>query len=307
MPSSTSDTRTSQHRVLHHRDDPNKKVTAYLNSFFTESQIKDQRSKEGVWTRKICCGTSRSLYCPICCSLLVPEDCKKPAPVQLPFDLDIILTDRRGSSSGLHAVTLTEPGSVNLVDYEGGDAMPRYNNHADEDAVGRQSFLLYPLEGESCALSDVAPCIAKLVVLDCKWTKSSIKEHPELHKLQKVHLTNPPSESYFWRWHSAGPGMLSTIEAIYTAAVEVATYHQGFECKQSDEESLLSLLWIFGLIRVAAANTARKNGKPMPFSDTDKEERRKRLSYIGTEKHKRDKEKGKILKLEAAKGKQEIL
>lgn len=189
MPSSTSDTRTSQHRVLHHRDDPNKKVTAYLNSFFTESQIKDQRSKEGVWTRKICCGTSRSLYCPICCSLLVPEDCKKPAPVQLPFDLDIILTDRRGSSSGLHAVTLTEPGSVNLVDYEGGDAMPRYNNHADEDAVGRQSFLLYPLEGESCALSDVAPCIAKLVVLDCKWTKSSIKEHPELHKLQKVFHT----------------------------------------------------------------------------------------------------------------------
>mmetsp|Transcript_22965 Transcript_22965/g.34454 ORF Transcript_22965/g.34454 Transcript_22965/m.34454 type:complete len:126 (-) Transcript_22965:420-797(-) len=123
----------------------------------------------------------------------------------------------------------------------------------------------------------------------------------------QVHLTNPPSESQFWRWHSAGPGMLSTIEAIYTAAVEVATFHQGFECEQSEHELLLSLLWIFGLIRVATANTARKNGKPLPFSDTDKRERQARLSYIGTEKHKQDKEKGRILKLETAKRKQEIL
>mmetsp|Transcript_8076 Transcript_8076/g.11992 ORF Transcript_8076/g.11992 Transcript_8076/m.11992 type:complete len:208 (-) Transcript_8076:1116-1739(-) len=177
----------------HNHHDPNERVTTYLNSFFTESQEKDQRNKEGLWTRKICCGTSRSLYCPICCRLLVPEDCKKPAPVQLPFDLDIILTDRRGSSSGLHAVVLAEPGSVNLVDYEGGDAMPIYENEGE-------TFLLYPVEGESCALSDVAPRMSKLVVLDCKWTQPSIKEHPELCKLQKVLNKSDVSCFFVYSW-----------------------------------------------------------------------------------------------------------
>ena len=62
--------------------------------------------------------------------------------------------------------------------------------------------------------------IDRLIVLDIKWTRKHKDIPLSLHKIQKVHLVSPPTTSHFWRWHNAGQGCLSTIEAIYFASME---------------------------------------------------------------------------------------
>eukprot|EP00957_Ditylum_brightwellii_P030516 2311353-Ditylum_brightwellii.AAC.1 len=143
--------------------------------------------------------------------------------VQLPFDLDIILDDRRNSSTGLHAVVMLgasnesnkNHNNVSLIDNARDDTIPPYNTN-------NNTYLLFPSK-DSIPLSSVSTTITKLVVLDCKWTKSSLLQHPNLqhYNIPHVHLSNPPDKSYFWRWHKEGKGMLSTIEAIYYASLDV--------------------------------------------------------------------------------------
>lgn len=107
-----------------------------------------------------CCGSSQSLYCKFCCRLLVPDNLLPPPislrrrfegdcveidsghnlenmgdvenkhgvkdgreserPLRIPFDLHIILDDRRGGSTGLHAVALLGE---------------RYGNHSEEEKL----------------------------------------------------------------------------------------------------------------------------------------------------------------------------
>lgn len=64
------------------------------------------------YPRKWCCGTSRSLYCSECGSLLIEKEhwptSIQLGQLQLPFDLDVILSDRRRSATGFHALVLIE-------------------------------------------------------------------------------------------------------------------------------------------------------------------------------------------------------
>jgi DTW domain-containing protein YfiP len=202
---------------------------------------------------------------------------------QLPFNLHIILHDKRKAATGIHAVVLDRASphanQVTLIDIERDEAIPEYSNP-------KQTFLLFPSE-DSIPLSSVKDDISTLVVLDCKWTRTSSREHPGIASLPKVHLSRPPTRSNYWRWHSAGPGMLCTIEAIYEAATEVA-----------DTNNYLHLLWLFGLQRSYISRARTKSGDDLPFAHHSKEDQHMLRRTKGTEKQVKDKEKGKILKLQ---------
>lgn len=124
-------------------------------------------------------------------------------------------------------------------------------------------------------------------------------------------MTFPPEQSYFWRWHNAGRGMTSTIEAIYYAAVETfqkkhqnllkyrSFSEQDVTNSEIDQSNLIHLLWIFGHQRVAAYKGSQKEGKPPPWSAEGKELQRILRKQKGTWKQQRDKEVGKLLKEES--------
>lgn len=237
-------------------------------------------------------------------------------PITLPFHLHIILDDRRGSATGLHAVALMngqldnniitkdhvactqscvplKSDSVMLIDLAT-DKMPKY-----QDSDG-STFLLFPSPGESVPLAHVASKVRTLVVLDCKWTKSKIcRQDKDLLSLQKVHLSSPPQQSAYWRWHNAGPCMLSTIEAIYYAAIEVMQKKHEYLLEkgeisisdsENDQNNLIHLLWLFGHQRAATFKSAQTAGIPAPCTDEGKEKQRAMRKQKGTWRQLRHKE-----------------
>ena len=244
-----------------------------------------------------CCNSSRSLYCPECCALLVEPD-NRPPPISLPYKLDIVLDEKnRAKSTGIHAKCLMNAqqrseestNSCALYDLERGDGLPNFNEES-----GGGTYILFPVPGESVPLASVASDIDRLVVLDCKWTKSSCKDRLQLRDLPKVHLTHPPEESYFWRWHSEGPGMISTIEAIYYASMEVAEHKEGV--LKDEKEKLIHLLYLFAEQRISIQRSCKISGESLPYGEKGKEEQRALRRYKGTAKQARDKEMGRLLK-----------
>ena len=326
-------------------------VEQYLNSFDGKTSF----------PRSTCCNSSRSLYCKECCRLLVPDDAlprpiylrrnngavngnsvddssntvhggKPQRPLMLPFNLHIILDDRRGSATGLHAVALlnnegemsTQPdddslGSVALIDVANGGIVPNYSR-CDQSCTSVDTttetnneqtdttFLLFPSPGESVPIESVACKMETLVVLDCKWTKSSLyRKNANLSTLKKVHLTKPPSNTYYWRWHNAGSGCVSTIEAIFYAAMEVSrlkskqqSKDQSIEDNLAERNNLIHLLWLFGHQRAATYQAAERDGIPAPGSEQGKELARSLRKQKGDYawRSERNKEVGKILKEE---------
>ena len=303
------------------------------------------------WARTACCGGGRCLYCPECCRLLVPRS-EWPRSIQdgtlrLPFEVDVVLTDRRAMATGLHAVAILRAAedvrrveiggdslydgrtdqsadripeggsSVALIGLDRADGVPRIDRGGTsapegeaftdggegdvDDADG--TYLLFPVPGESVPLSSVAHRVSRLVALDCTWTKASARRRPELARLPTVHLTDPPDRSRIWRWHNSGSGMLSTIEAVYHAAVEVSDVLEARrQPAVSREENArtskdhIDLLWLFALQRAATLDAARRDGRDPPTSEAEKERRRAMRRTIGTEKHARDLEIGRLRK-----------
>ena len=246
----------------------------YLSSFASPRALQTRSN----WSRVECCGSSRSLYCTECFKLLIPA-AEWPVNIRsLPFHLRIILQDRRSAATGLHAKVLNErlrdndgpdlhdsSKNVQFYDLERLDPLPK--------SYTENTYLLFPSD-DSLPLESARHRVDTLVVLDCKWTKSSSRQDPRLSSLPRVHLTNPPSVSYYWRWHSAGKECLSTIEAIYEAACEVEP-----EC------NWLPWLWLFALQRAATGGVTEEQKK------IQKEMRRTK----GTVKHIQDKERGRLL------------
>lgn len=398
-------------------EEKERKLSTYLDSFLSLSHD-DVRYKGECYRNRIeCCGSSPSLYCSQCCRLLVrPKSMLWPKSVysgtlKLPFDLHVVLDDRRTSAAGLHAVTLLEASwrircgrgeegggkeqeeekgetirngvnqavsavsiharndlsshqeemanniygdilhriisettllddnatvsddsqkrfsgknnrfissldkpPVTLIDLERNDPIPKYSASSIEDEQNEEqgmTCILFPSPHESVPLASVVSKITRLVVLDCKWSNTNCKDHPELAKLQKVHLTSPLEKTHYWRWHNSGSGMLSTIEAIYFAALEVAKHLQlsldedgnntNSFWDSTNTESLIDIMWLFALQRAAICRSSptSKNGDDLPFTDAGKEARRALRRTAGTEKQVKDKEKGKKLREEA--------
>jgi len=310
-------------------DDHNTATTVlsqYLQSFLDPISDPERSALSKQKIRKNCCGKSRSIYCSECLQILIPHR-KMPESIQngylnLPFHLDIILDDRRRSSTGIHVpilirasemcgvitnrtlikesdvldgilgpadidrVSFSESssrqkrtrGQISLIDLDRGDTVPHYLNNDEimtritEEPCGvinkKKTYILFP-SPDSVPLSSVADNISSLVVLDCKWTRSSCIDIPQLCNLPRVHLDSSPEDSFFWRWHSAGKGMLSTLEAIYFAASVVAKYKKDFTAE--NKASLIDLMWLFGIQRAATCNTVERDRRPPPFSNAGKE------------------------------------
>lgn len=330
-----------------HKEDENvtnsnaasKALEKYLNSFLINDENRHSHSQSRLnFPRIKCCGTSRSLYCTECSKLLIEKECL-PSSIQkgaldLPFNLDVILSDRRLSATGFHALVLlrssqkqqrqnlkynmhhgadagvdinadadngadtdtdadadadssepldseigVENERVRLFDTEKGDTVPPYQPLNANDVDIHDTYVLFPSDN-SVPLSSVAHQIKRLVVLDCKWTKSGTQQRiPEIAHLPKVHLNNAPKESFYWRWHNAGDGMCSTLEAIYYATVEAfdSCDDQGQRQRQDGGETRkakLDLMWLFGIQRAKTALGAKKEGKPSPFSKDGKDMQR---------------------------------
>lgn len=253
-----------------------------IASLVTDNDDDDNGDSESLSKRRIyCCHSSRSLYCPQCTKILIPPEywpsCYHTDPIlKLPFTMDIILgwKERRTSSTGLQMIAISKTLSwedTQLFDMNRGDTIPSY---APQD---ESTFVLFPQKGRSVSLSSVAHKLQKLVVLDVKWSRSGIVQlDPALAELQTVHLEFPPRHSHFWRWHNQGEKMLSTIEAIFFAAVEVSVA-RGWSTEE--RERIIHIMWLFALQRHAIArqgpNTkAAANQKPLPFSKEGKDRQR---------------------------------
>lgn len=232
------------------------------------------------WPRRVfCCDSSRSLYCSECCSICIPDE-SLPSPIyegrlRFPFDIDIILDvkERKTSATGIQLVSLAKTleqrremlnlgkaeKSVTLYDL-GKTDIPDYS-------VEEGVYVLFPTK-DSVPISSVSP--SRLVVLDIKWSSLAVKGNTNITRLPKVHLDSPPAQSYFWRWHNAGKGMLSTIEAIYIASLEVTRNRWS----QDERNDLIHMLWLFALQRSVIHVKSELEQRVLPFTEEGKESRR---------------------------------
>ena len=223
-------------------------VTNYLDSFLHQKSERIQ-----------CCGTSRALFCPECLRLLAPTSdlpqCIREGSLKLPFKLHIILDDRRNSATGLQAPALLGKEQASLCDIN------RDKSPAGKPGClnGQGTYVLFP-SPDSVPLSSVND-ISTLVVLDCKWTRTA-PTTSLVSDLPRVHLSSPPNQSHYWKSHTAAQGCLSTIEAIYYAALEV----------DPENADLIHLLWIFARQRASIqARGPWKDRMHLPYTEHGKE------------------------------------
>lgn len=111
--------------------------------------------------------------------------------------------------------------------------------------------------------------IDRLIVLDLKWSKQSGKSDSRFRSFRRVHLDSPPDQSHFWRWHSEGNGMLSTIEAIYFATVEATR-----DWNVSDRRRLIHVMWLFACQHAIVKKKSELEDRSAPFSEEAKLQQR---------------------------------
>jgi DTW domain len=274
--------------------------------------VASSSSSSSTSKRAFCCNTSRSLYCPECFKVLIPPEEWPPSirnfrDLELPFAMDIILgrKERRNSSSGIQMMAICHmmkcsatPRNINATevddnynepqgarfceqggawwkdggfyDVNRGESVPSYPT--DSKPI---TFVLFPSK-KSVPISSVADKIQRLVIMDVKWTRSGIIDlNPSLSSLTAVHLEYPPKQSQFWRWHNNGEGMLSTMEAIYFAAMEISAA-RGWP--QKKREKIIDIMWLFALQRRAIIHQrlreSEETTEPMPFSVEGKRQQR---------------------------------
>jgi hypothetical protein len=269
------------------------RLTTYLDSTAVLS------TRTNTTRRVACCNSSRAFYCPECCKILIPQDewprCFfQNGGIALPFTMDIVLgwKQRRTSSSGIQMMAIcnmmkeaslgTKDGDdelqkgseglwwncMNLYDMNQGDKIPSYSGSDNST-----TFVLFPKK-DSVPLSAVADKISKLVVLDVLWTRSGVVQlNSSLSSLPSVHLEFPPKQSHFWRWHDKGCGMLSTMEAIYFAAMEVSLARRW---AKKDREQIINIMYLFALQRSAIIQRHSRVSvaEPLPFSSEGKAKQR---------------------------------
>ena len=245
-----------------------------------------ERAKPKDWPRFTCCNSSRSFYCPDCCRILIPSDdwpCSlREGRLRFPFDVDILLgvKERRTSATGIHVAAIfnsmassgcaelkripegdPKPSAVRLYDLNRGE-IPSY----EPNEPG--TYVLFP-DKDSVPITSVASEIRKLIVLDVKWTRRRIRVGQFFDSLPKVHLVDPPAESRYWRWHNSGKGMLSSVEALYYATLDVAS-----SWTKEEREEFVDMMWLFALQRCVINERSELEQRPAPFREEGKRLRR---------------------------------
>ncbi|KAI9923272.1 hypothetical protein PsorP6_000254 [Peronosclerospora sorghi] len=246
------------------------------------------------WQRLPCtsCRRSYKFYCPKCnIPLGVPKNVTVPSLV-LPLRVHVWFQDKIKKSTAPHAKVLA-PQDVEIIPYPPASdtVLPRYTR--DNAVIVYPSFKAITMDEINV---DELRDIRTLIFIDCPWQKAPvIMTHPAIANLRYVKLARPPKESKFWRYHNAGAGCVSTIEAIqmmleeYTAAMKKArtSLPERYEAAR-----LPDLLFFFKLQFTRIVEHLENEaypGRKLPM-DADEKERR-RLLY-------NQKEKGKQRRLE---------
>jgi hypothetical protein len=231
------------------------------------------------------CGRVKRWFCNKCLKWLLPTT--PPAPLRLPFDLEILVRDEVDNATGIHAAALAQDCKVRLFPDEMIDAS------TDEDAYDPSStFVLYP-SAEACTAKELAAqsatggCRPTIIVPDTKWNNDgAVLRHPSLRGLRHVRLQEPPKASAIWRSNArAAAGCVSTIEAIYCFAREwrralghdprpsvdrpgPATGRLSSSSEKEDRDAQLLLL--FAVTRYAIDSRANAEQLPPPYADASK-------------------------------------
>ncbi|CAI5728929.1 unnamed protein product [Hyaloperonospora brassicae] len=247
------------------------------------------------WQRLPCtsCQRSYKFYCPKCnIPLGAPEDVTVPA-LTLPLQVHVWFQDKIKKSTAPHAKVLA-PQDVEILPYPvAKDLADRLQYTRESAVVVYPSFAAETLDEMS---TEELQAIRTLIFIDCPWQKAPvIMTDDAIAHLRHVKLARPPQESNFWRYHKAGAGCVSTIEAIhlmleeYTAAAKT----RSMSLREGSEITQLSdLLFFFKLqfTRIVEHCEKETDVERKPPMDADEKERR-RLMYS-------QKEQGKKRRLE---------
>ena len=173
---------------------------------------------------------------------------------RLPFDVDVLLDDDRKRATGVHLGVLCKEQCrlVTLEDLAG----------SAEEYDPSTTAVLFPCE-TSRPVSEVASSLLKLVVLDCKWSKTSSARCPAIADLPRVHLCfgGEEVESMYWRWHSEGKGRVSTLEAMYYACVEAVRAKGSGGAGAEGGQGLEAIFYFFALQRASILRGAGRRGE----------------------------------------------
>lgn len=283
-----------ENRVTEEEEEEEEEVLSkYLER--VDTWLKGRVREESVcWPRVLCplCNASRHIYCFDCCELLIPKsdlpESLRNGTLKLPFELDILLADRRASSTGVQLATLfryASPNSpaavVRLFDQEKNESIPDYL-HDNGESSPIDTYVLFP-GSKSVPISSLKQQRSqnnkklRLVVLDCRWKGYSRIMEP-LMGLPQVHLDDPPKKSYYWRWHNAGPGCLSSAEAIFWAAWQLES-----------KTAWLEIMWLFAIQRSVIQQKfylekEERTIPHLPFTEVAKQQARE-LRKIHDDRH----------------------
>jgi hypothetical protein len=146
----------------------------------------------------------------------------------MPLDLLVLFRDKKKKATSVHAKVMC-PTQVRFLTYP--DEMERLGEAIGSACSSSRSALpttavLYP---SASAVPFAALPLAQLralrtlVLIDTPWRKAScrVQKDERLAHLPFVKLSeSAPAQSRFWRHHAAGPGCLSSIEALDVAMRE---------------------------------------------------------------------------------------
>lgn len=243
-------------------------------------------------------------YCHFCCIPLgVPDGIIVPR-LELPFRrCDVIFDDAPKKATSMHAKVLA-PSQVRLIDLFTNESSSNrthsrrpgqspQSDHLDDgnEALLRSpsaplreipeydpehSVVLFPDEGsktldEAINASGISLSSLVVIVIDAPWKKAqALRRHPRLTGLQSVRLKSPPP-SRFWRYHSEGPGCLSTVEALGALTKEARERSE----TETDFSDWLAEPLLFFFVRQFAqiAMKKGKEGGELPSDEAAKERR----------------------------------
>lgn len=226
-----------------------------------EAYVNSERGSSR-WTREQCaCGKKRRLVCAECVRFVgVPADEQVPR-LRLPLHVHVLLDDNRRKATGLHAKLLA-PDHVSVIEY-GEQPMPAFDPET--------TLVLFPSK-QAKFIDEVERLerFSSIVLIDCRWTTLRAANESALQQLQHVKLRHVPEKSVFWRYHDAGDGCVSSIEALYYAFKEIMRVTG----QTVSGGTLEDLLYIFALqadsIRQDYAYNPRKQGLILPMDEQAK-------------------------------------
>jgi len=181
-----------------------------IDSYLRECETTFSTSKPA--PRIECCGKNQRIYCNSCGKAF--NSSTNPTLPSPPFEIEVIRHDKADQATGIQLKALDV---ASVVDYSSDDE----NNNPQKTYDENTTYILFP-SASSQPITDpsVSANIKKLLVFDCKWTKSISLQSPAFKNLKHVKLGNPPPESRYWRWHNGDPGFLCTVEATVVALIE---------------------------------------------------------------------------------------